>query len=398
MWTKANTAPASAFPYRELGVLVAAQFTYGLCWSTFLLLPKFLTLELGAGPGEIGQVSAVPGLTAALAVPFVGRLIDRVGRKSLITSGALLIALTAFGFTAVDRLGPLLYALQFCTGLSFVLTFNAAGVHAADLAPPDRLGQVLGVFGASNVVTNAIAPGIFEPIASAHGWRTVFFAAGVLGVLASLLAQRIREPSMEARRAEAAAARALSSSEPKRPDHSFKLYTAAMTAQGAAFAVAFTFYQPFAISLGMREVRSFFIGFALSVLLARVGLGSVPDRFGRKRVAVAALVLYAAAELGMSQLTPGTLGIYGALLGLGHGFFYPAINALAVEHSKKAERGKVMTYLNGGFQVGATLGVLLFGRIAERSGYPLIFVLAAVLVGFAAVVLARTRSPVVQAA
>jgi MFS family permease len=388
-----STKPAIAaapFPYRELGAVVIAQLTYGLCWSTFLLLPKFMTLELGAGPSEIGLVSAIPGSTAALAVPFVGRLIDRAGRRPLIATGAALAALTAFGFTAVDRVGPLLYFLQLSYGLSFVLTFNAAGTLAADLAPPERMSQVLGVFGASNVITNAIAPAIGEPLASAVGWHAVFASAGVVGIVAVLLSLRIRErPSS-------------GSSDPPRPggggDWVVRRYALAMCAQGAAFSVAFAFYQPFALSLGMHEVRDFFIGFALSVLFARVGLGSVPDRFGRRRVAVISLALYAAAEIGMSRLAPGTLALYGALLGLGHGFFYPAVNALAVERTRRSERGKVMTFLNGGFQVGYTLGVLSFGALAERTGYPTIFVLGGFVVAAAAVMLARTPADAPRAA
>ena len=380
-----STQPASAappFPYRELAHVVIAQLVYGICWSTFLLLPKFMTLELGAGPSEIGLVSAIPGSTAALAVPFVGRLIDRAGRRPLIVAGAALAAFTAFGFTAVERIGPLLYFLQLTYGLSFVLTFNAAGTLAADIAPPERMSQVLGVFGASNVVTNAIAPAIGEPLASAVGWQPVFASAGVVGIVAVFLSLRIRErPSTGI-------------SEPPLPggssDWVVRRYALAMCAQGAAFSVAFAFYQPFALSLGMHEVRDFFIGFALSVLLARVGLGSVPDGFGRKRVAVIALGLYALAEIGMSRLTPGTLALYGALLGLGHGFFYPAVNAMAVERTRRSERGKVMTFLNGGFQVGYTIGVLSFGALAERTGYPTVFVLGGCVVAAAAAMLAST--------
>jgi MFS family permease len=383
-----STTPAAAlppFPYRELSLVVVAQLSYGLCWSTFLLLPKFMTLELGAGPIEIGLVSAIPGATAALAVPSVGRLIDRAGRRRLITAGAALAALTAFGFIAVDRIGPLLLFLQLTYGLSFVLAFNAAGTHVADLAPAARLSQVLGVFGASNVITNAIAPAIGEPLASAAGWQLVFACAGAMGLLAVALSLLIRDRP--------APAGADASEGPGGGSIAVRRYALAMCAQGAGFAVAFAFYQPFALGLGMREVRDFFIGFALSVLLARVGLGSVPDRFGRKRVAVIALALFALAEIGMSRLAPGTLAFYGALLGLGHGFFYPAVNALAVEHSRRSERGKALTFLNGGFQVGYTVGVLAFGALAERTGYPAVFVLGGALVTVAAVTLARTDAP-----
>jgi MFS family permease len=356
----------------------------------FLLLPKFLTTELHASPSQIGLLLAIPSFAGALAVPFVGRLVDRGGRRPLIMLGSALCALQAFGFMAVDHIGPLLYGLQLAYGLSFVTVFNAAGTHAADLAPPARLSQVLGVFGASNVAMNAVAPAIGEPLASSAGWRAVFALAGVMGVCALLLSLRIRDVERA----------------PERPREvgtgngrgSIVLYALCMCGTGAAFAAAFAFYQPFALSLGMHEVRGFFIGFAGSVVLARVGLGSLPDRVGRKRSAVAALALYALVEIAMSRLAPGTLVLYGALLGCAHGFFYPALNALAVEECDPRQRGTVMTYINGGFQVGYTLAVLAFGWIAERTGYPTVFVLGGLVVAITAVALARSTSKITQPA
>jgi len=50
----------------------------------------------------------------------------------------------------------------------------------------------------------------------------------------------------------------------------------------------------------------------------------------------------------------------------------------------------VMTFLNGGFQVGYTIGVLSFGALAERTGYPTIFVLGGFVVAAAAAMLATT--------
>jgi MFS family permease len=377
-------ARAAPLPYRELRLVIGMQLAYGFCWSMFLLLPKFLTTELHAGPGQIGLVSAIPSFAGALAVPLVGRMVDRIGRRPLILVGTALCALQSFGFIAVDHVGPLLYCLQLAYGLSFVLVFNAAGTQAADLAPPGRLTQVLGIYGASNVVMNAIAPAIGEPLASAMGWKPVFACAGAVGLLAFLLALRIHDVPRLA--AGERAARAPSTG-------GLPLYALSMCAVGAAFAVAFAFYQPFALSLGMHEVRGFFLGFAASVVIARVGLGSLPDRLGRKRTAIASLLLYAGVELAMSRLAPGTLVLYGALLGCAHGFFYPALNALAVEDADPRERGKVMTYVNGGFQVGYTVGVLAFGWVAERAGYPLIFVLGGLVAAGAAANLARRRNP-----
>ena len=82
---------------RPLVFVVVVQAVYGFGWSTFLLLPKFLATELNATPIQIGLVSAFPTLTAVATVPYVGRMIDAVGRKPLIAFGASLQALHAWG-------------------------------------------------------------------------------------------------------------------------------------------------------------------------------------------------------------------------------------------------------------------------------------------------------------
>ncbi|HMI92585.1 MAG TPA: MFS transporter, partial [Polyangiales bacterium] len=293
-----------------------------------------------------------------------------------------LAALRALAFVWVDRIGPLLIGLQLLNGLSFVLQFNAAGAHAADLAPRARLSQVLGIFGASNIVTNALAPAIGEPLAERAGWDSVFLLAAAMAVLSSLLSFTIGPADLSVH------ARA-SGAPDVEPEGSLTLYVLTMAAAGTAFAIAFAYYQPFALSLGMHEVHSFFLGYASTVVVTRVFLGWVPDRIGRMRTTLLSLGLYAAVVLAMSQLSPGTLGVYGALLGCAHGFLYPSVNALAIEDGNHARRGQVLTYTNGGFQIGYTLGVLVFGWIAERTGYPTIFVLGGVIMLLATAAVAR---------
>lgn len=381
----AATAPsaAHALPYRQFALLIATQLCFGASWSTFLLLPKFLTVELHASPAQIGLVSAVPSLVATIAVPFVGPLIDRIGRRALISAGSLLTLVYAAAFAWVDRIGPLLFLLQLIGGLAFVLEFNAASAQAVDLAPRARMSQVLGFFGASNVVTNALAPAIGEKLSLHSGWDSVFMLSTVMAVLAVALSFTLRSVDAGVHAAGDAAA-------PPPRQGPITLYVLSMIATGIAFAIAFAFYQPFALSLGMHEVYGFFVGYAGSVVVTRVLLGWVPDRIGRMRTAVLSLALYALVIMAMSQLAPGTLLIYGALLGFAHGFLYPSMSVIAIDDGNHGRRGAVLTYLNGGFQLGYTLGVLVFGWIAERAGYPIIFVLGGTIMLLATLGVART--------
>lgn len=366
--------------------ILVMQCCFGLCWSTYLLLPKFMASELLASGSQIGLVLGIPAGVGALLVPFVGRALDRSGRRPVVIAGNLCMLAYAVGFLWVDRVGPYLYALQLLQGAAFTLTFNGAGTLSADLCPPEKLGQAMGVFGASNVVTNALAPSLAEVIEQQHGWSAAFLAPIAAASVALLLALRLREPAAEehGERTAQAGDSILTAA----------LYDMAiMLASGATFATVFTFYQPYALSLGVSEVRGFFIGFTAAVIAMRVGLGSAFDRLGRRRVAIASAALYVLAVLGVSELTADTLMWIGASYGIAHGIFYPTMNALAVEGVPRAERGRAMAFFNGGFQIGYAVCVAAVGPIADRFGYRAAFFVGAglAMVAFVLVCLRRGR-------
>ena len=154
--------------------LLVAQACFGYAFSNFFLLPKFLVTELGAGPAEIGQVTAWSGLFVVVFLPAMGVLVDRSGRRDFLTAGALLMAVACLAFTAVDRVGPLLYLLRAVQGIAFAMAFVAGATLAVDEAPPERLGQAMGLFGLTFLSMNAVAPAASEEIALRVGWPADF--------------------------------------------------------------------------------------------------------------------------------------------------------------------------------------------------------------------------------
>jgi len=147
-------------------------------------------------------------------------------------------------------------------------------------------------------------------------------------------------------------------------------------ANGAAFGVMFTFTQPLALSLGAKQVSAFFVGYTLFALVVRLGLGTLADTWGRRRIAFAALVLYGLVAFMTAFLRPPQLlFVAGSGLGLAHAFLYPAINAIAAEGVPRAYRGTVMSYFFGAFAPGFSLCVLLLGVLAKSHGYPLAYLL-----------------------
>lgn len=365
-----------------------AQVVFGFAWSLYLLMPKYLTTELQASPEVIGRISAMGGLAGLMTVPLAGRWLDRVGRKPFFRLGCVLIVLLSLGYTQLRSLGPLAYVLQGCISAAFVLAFNAAAALLTDFAPPERLGQAIGWLGSCNVLMNAVATMIAEPLAAASGWRAVFLLGAVAGVGALALSFGLPDSPLTAATTDASAALA----EPVALREIAPILITTLVA-GAVFVANFSFLQPYAVSLGARAVGSFYVGYTVSAVLARVVFGGLGDRIGRRRVAGCMLLGYGLCALALRDLQPQWLSLYGLSFGVAHGLLYPNLNALLLELLPTARRGLGMVLYNGAFNLGSSTGGLVWGVLAHRHGYGSLYLTAsgASLVGTAVLIASRKR-------
>ncbi|MFW2389720.1 MAG: MFS transporter [Polyangiales bacterium] len=350
---------------RRFLLLLASVSFFGFSWSFYLILPKFFVAELGMDAAGVGRAVAVEGLTAVAATPLVGWLVDRFGRKPWLVFGNLMLAITGTIYLFVDHEGPLLYLAQMCWGLGMVMGFNAAGTMTADIAPSDRMAQALGLFGAANLGMNAVSPTIGEVLADSVGWKYVFVASASAGLTAMLISTRLKEAPRHV-------ARDVGPSRPIFGSPLLRVYGATFV-MTAAFTALFTLHQPYALELGVTEVRSFFIGFAIVALSVRLGGGRLIDRFGVLRSSVVAFVLYSAVPPMLGILGPEHLFAIGAMMGLGHGIAYPAVTALGIERANAASRGMVVSIIHGSFNGGHAIFAYALGFVAATWTYDVAF-------------------------
>jgi MFS family permease len=355
---------------RSFVVLLLAQSSFAFGFSSFFLLPKFVTRTLGGSPSQIGLVMASFGATSIVFIPLVGDLIDRFGRRRFIVGGAALMAAVSLGFLAVDRVGPLLYGLRMLQGIAFAMVFISASTLVADDAPPEHLGRAIGLFGVSILSMHALAPAVAEEVAERVGWHAVFFMA-----CASSLVCLASTPLIEERRHAHATADGPGILAVLRRPRSLRV-GGVVGLTGAAFGAMMTYPQTFALALGRSQVRGFFVAYAVAAVAVRLGFGGLADRLGRRRVSLGSLVAYGSVVLAMGWLRPALLEPLGFAFGAAHGLFYPAYNALAVEEASASERGKVMALFNGAFNLGNSSATLALGFVAERFGYPSVFWIA----------------------
>ena len=381
------SAPRAPLLSRGFAALLVAQVGFGYAFSTFLVLPKFLVVALRASPPEIGLVTAAHNGLVVVLVPLLGALVDRHGRRRFLTAGALLMAAASLAFTRVDALGPAIYALRGLQALAFAMAYAGGSALAVDEAPPDRVAQAIGIFGLTFLSMNAVAPGVAEEVSVRVGWPAAFALAAIGALLCAALSLRLRERAGE-RAAEPLLAGLVGVA--RRPSQLRVLVVIALV--GIGFTAIFVFHQPFAEELGISRLRAFFAAYAGVVILVRVAFGDLIDRAGARRAALAALALYTGVPLLALAIPRTGLALVGVGLGLAHGVLYPALNAVALAQAGPRERGRVMALYQGAFQLGGTVGPVLLGQLAARTGYAPVFLTASACLGLAFGVLAW-RSP-----
>src|SRR5574341_113770 len=123
----------------------AATFLLNSSVAFFLLFPIYLK-QHGGSPAQIGLVAGLLRISSLAARPLAGRLLDHFGRRSVVSTGAVVAAmaiLSLFVFPLVS--GPFL-VMRFLQGLGTSLVDSGLSALVADLSPPGARIQVFAIY------------------------------------------------------------------------------------------------------------------------------------------------------------------------------------------------------------------------------------------------------------
>jgi ACS family glucarate transporter-like MFS transporter len=138
--------------------------------------------ELHIRPAAWGWVSAIFTLSYCLFEIPTGALGDRIGARRVLTR----IVLWWSAFTALTGAVtgyPVLLVVRFLFGAGEAGAFPNAGVAVSRWFKPTDRGTIFGTFLLASQAGAALAPLLVVPIQIRYGWRTSFYAFGVLGLV-----------------------------------------------------------------------------------------------------------------------------------------------------------------------------------------------------------------------
>lgn len=381
-----DTSLKSTLLHKEFIAAVLSSMLI-MCGSVmFVLLPAYWQSN-GMEKWEIGMADSVFWLVSVFVQPWLGRWLDEKGRCFFYTLGAFLVGLVALIYCYTPVLLIPMLILRTLHGLGFVFFLTASWTWVADYSPPDKTGQIFGVFGLSSLVSGALGPGLAEWITAHWGYPEPFVAGCILVSLGGLLSLALKER------------RPKSHDESKIPPF-HKLLTAphmlGVTVASIGFGLAvgslFAFIAPYLDELQITGVGTLFAGTVIVSGVFRLLAGPMTDRLGPEVVVFPALLALAIGSLGLGLVGYSenlkwqipSMVVCGLFAGIGYAVIYPSLNALAINRLVPEARGRGLSIVTAAIDSGSFAGAALAGVVAHNWGYEVAFITISITVALSA--------------
>jgi MFS family permease len=361
----------------------AVTFACMLAVGTVLpVLPRYVHGPLDAGNIAVGVVIGSYAVTGLLFRPVAGRLADRRGRKPAVLGGSLIVALS--GFLYLLPLGvPGLIAARLALGVGEGTVFTAGSAWIVDLAPPQRRGRVIGLYGLAVWSGLSLGPLVGELLLHASGYGLVWLFAGVSPLVGAAIALRLPDVFQPVAHAEQ---HPLIAREAVRPGTAL-----ALASLGYATVAAFVVLHLEARGVGHGALV--FGAFATMVVLTRLIGGDLPDRIGPARVATAAALGEAIGLATIGVAHSLAVALLGALaMGAAFSLLYPSLSLIVIARIPETRRGAALGTFTAFFDAGIGFGAPLAGVAAAISGYEGAFLFAATIAVVSSATIALTIS------
>lgn len=353
----------------SMGVFLCALLAFLAIGAALPVLPAYVRGPLHSGDLAVGIVVGAFAITAVVCRPLAGRQADIRGRRAVLVAGSCAMAAGGALYLLAGSV-PALVAARLVVGAGEGAVYTAGATWAVDLAPEDRRGLALGLFGLAVWGGLSLGPLAGELLRSGVGYDAVWSATALLPFAGAAIALRLPEP-----------ARGQAAREP-RP---MAFFPRAAHRPGIALALANVGYAALAgfvvLHLKARGIgggASVFTAFALAVFASRLVLSRVPDRAGARPTATAAGLLEALGLCVIAIAHSLAVALCGAIVvGLGFSMLFPSLALMVVGRVGGDRRGSALGAFTAFFDIGVGLGGPLAGATAALAGYPAVFVLAA---------------------
>jgi MFS family permease len=348
------------------GIFVVTNLGLLAIGATLPVLPRFVSQELNGSDFEVGVVTGAFALTGIVCRPIAGNFADRRGRRVTVIGGATL-AVVAGALLFLPASIPGLIVSRLFLGAGEGTVFTAGSAWVVDMAPEERRGRMIGLYGLAIWTGLTLGPPVGELLLHAGGYNLVWAFAVAAPLLAAVVASRLPEgvaPGGDQARGP------LISREAAGPGGTFALGVVGFAAVSAFIVLSLD-------ERGIGHGPEVFSVFAGTVVATRLFGGNLPDEIGPARCALGAALVEAVGLVLIGAAENLPVVIAGAMaMGAAFSLLFPALSLLAVNRVIPERRGAAMGTFTASFDLGMLVGSPAVGAAAALGGYSAAFYLA----------------------
>jgi len=353
-----------------ISMVVGMLFLFTAFYMLYPTLPLYIK-EIGGNESQVGLAMGVFMLSAVIFRPVIGGLLDRFGRRPFIVIGIVLFAVAMYLYDWVGGIIALM-GLRVLHGMTWAVSTTSTLTAITDMIPTTRRGEGLGWSGMAMTLAMAIGPMFGLWVTENLSFHSMFLFAFGLSVVALLLtfgAKMPFQPQTSSRKIELF-------------EKSVLPVTITVFFLFIAYGSITTFVPLFADSI---EVNSgtFFLVYAITLVLVRPIAGKLSDRHGESFIIVPALVVTILALVALSFST-GLVGVLIAaiLYGIGFGSAQPALQAATIRLVRSDRIGMANASFTTATDLGIGLGAIVLGWVSQHTNYQVLFTVSTMSVAF----------------
>jgi len=321
-------------------------------------LPAFIE-SLGGGEKK-GYIIGLFTLAAGISRPFSGKITDTVGRKPVMIFGVLVSIVCTVFYPFIGSVFMFL-SLRFLHGFSTGFTPTGATAYLADIIPPNRRGEAMGIVGISGSIGMASGPALGSLIANAYSLDILFYTSAFLAFITFIIFVSIKETLAEPKKL---TVKTIVPQKNEIIEKAVWLPSVMQLLTLFSFGILLTIIPDFSIYLGIENKGLFFSIMLSASLLTRLFAGKVSDKYGRGNVMLVGLILMVTALIMLSLTSSTKLFFIAAFTyGIASGITSPTVFAWTADLAKPNSMGKAMGTMFIALEAGIGLGAMVSGFI-----------------------------------
>ena len=374
---------------REIWVLVAAGFVIALGFGLIApIIPQYAA-SFNVSLALASSVVSIFAFSRLAFAPLSGRIVDRFGSRTAYVVGTTLVGVTTGAMAVATQFWHLL-GLRGIAGIgSTMFTVSAMGLIVR-LAPSHMRGRASSLYATSFLVGNILGPVVGAAL-TVLGMRLPFLIYGISVLVAAAIVYFLLDAQTIYSAEHTNSAPPMSFHEaiahPSFQSNLVSGFANGWSNIGARVAIlplfaAATFHQGGAVA-GI-ALATFAGGNATAQLFA----GRLSDTVGRKPLILAGLAVNSVftGALGFSH-APWSLLVLSALAGFGAGLLNPSQQAVMADIiGRERSAGRILANFQMSQDLGAILGPVAIGFLADSYGYPASFLACGLLTAVALIV------------